>query len=81
MSMSMTSPSPAQPGHMPVGRLNENASGPPTAGVPARENSNRSSGAMSVAVPTVDREPPPRRRWSTTTTADRCSIMSTLGWP
>lgn len=38
--------------------LKENASAYPTNGSPARENSSRISGAMSVMVPTVERGPP-----------------------
>ena len=34
---------------------------------------------MSVMVPTVERAPPRSRRWSTVTTAGRCSIASTAG--
>jgi hypothetical protein len=61
--------------------LNEKELAYPTYGLPARENSSRSSGAMSVIVPTVDRDPPPNRFWLTTIAADRFSIMSTSGCP
>ena len=50
------------------------------AALPAPENSRRSSAAMSVAVPTVERGPPPSRFWSTTTARPRCSTASVSGW-
>ena len=52
-----------------------------TVGWPTRENSNRSSGLMSVTVPTVERGPPPRRFWSTITAVDNPSMNSTSGLP
>ncbi len=36
---------------------------------------------MSVTVPSVERDPPPRRFWSTTIAVDRFSIRSASGWP
>ena len=36
---------------------------------------------MSVTVPSVERGPPPRRRWSTITAVERFSIRSASGWP
>jgi hypothetical protein len=36
---------------------------------------------MSVMVPTVERELPPSRFWSTMIAADRLAIESTSGWP
>jgi len=74
-------PMPSQRGHMPCGSLKENAFEYPTYGSPARENSSRSSGAMSVIVPTVERELPAMRFWSTTIAAEMFSIVSTSGCP
>ncbi len=68
---------------MPWGSLKENPLGGTPAGSPARENSRRSSGLMSVTVPTVERGLPPRRFWSMTTAAEMFSTASMSGrpWP
>jgi len=72
-------PSPAHSGQRPWGSLNENRRGGPTCGRPTREKRSRSTGAMSVTVPTVECEAPPRRLWSTMTAMPRCSIASASG--
>src|SRR5208283_2269136 len=53
-------PKPLHPGHIPFGSLKENRCAPPMDGVPARENKRRKREYMSVVVPTVEWEPPPK---------------------
>jgi hypothetical protein len=79
--MATVLPIPWHSRHMPAGSLNENAPEWPTWGFPTREYSRRSSGEMSVMVPTVEREFPPMRFWSTMMAAERFSIASTSGCP
>ena len=72
-------PRPPHSGHAPRGSLNEYAIAPPAGGLPARENSRRSTPWMSVTVPTVECDPPPSRFWSTITAMVRFSIASASG--
>src|SRR6266498_894569 len=65
--------------HIPLGSLKENRLALPTGGRPTREKSRRSTVAISVTVPTVEREPPPSGFWSTTTAMLRFLISSTCG--
>jgi hypothetical protein len=59
--------------------LNENALGEPMGGFPSRLNRIRSIALASVAVPTVERESPPIRCWSTTIAVVSPSSTSTSG--
>src|ERR1700722_17992388 len=58
-------PRPLQFGHMPFGSLKEKTFACPTCGLPMWEYKRRSTGEMSVIVPIVEWDSPPRRFWST----------------
>ncbi len=72
---------PLHSGHMPCGSLNENAKPAPTCGLLRRDQSSRRKELTSVTVPSVERDPPPSRRWSTTIAVDRFVMRSASGWP
>ena len=62
-----------------LGTLKEYAPGPPACGSAMRENSTRSIGVTSVAVPTVERTFAPSADWSTTIAAVTPSSPTTSG--